>query len=77
MTTLLIKNIGLLQTPTGSYSHRGKEQGKNLKLRDAAILIEGGMISEITYDGRLPGRHDGRPAADAAAGPGLYMDQIP
>ena len=67
MTTLLIKNIGLLQTPTGSYSHRGKEQGKNLKLRDAAILIEDGMISEITCDGRLPGRHDGRPAADAAA----------
>ena len=67
MTTLLIKNIGLLQTPTGSYSHRGKEQGKNLKLRDAAILIGDGMISEITCDGRLPGRHDGRPAADAAA----------
>ena len=67
MTTLLIKNIGLLQTPTGSYSHRGKEQGKNLKLRDAAILIEDGMISEITCGGRLPGRHDGRPAADAVA----------
>jgi imidazolonepropionase len=54
MATLLIKNIGILQTPIGSHSHRGKEQGENLKLKDAAVLIENGVIKEITSDGKLP-----------------------
>ena len=54
MATLLVKNIGLLQTPTGSYSHKGPEQGENLKLKDAAILIRDGIIAEITADGKLP-----------------------
>ncbi|MGF6376424.1 imidazolonepropionase [Clostridiales Family XIII bacterium PM5-7] len=54
MAKLLVKNIGILQTPTGSYSHKGKEQGQNLKLEDAAVLIEDGIIVEITHDGKLP-----------------------
>ena len=54
MSTLLIKNIGLLQTPVGSYSHRGKEQGENLKLKNAAVLIRDGIIEAITHDGSLP-----------------------
>lgn len=55
MSTLLVKNIGLLQTPVGSFSHGGEKQGENLKLREAAILIEDGVIQEITDGGRLPG----------------------
>lgn len=51
---LLIKNIGCLQTPTGSYSHKGSKQGKNMKLYDAAISINGGVIKEITESGKLP-----------------------
>lgn len=51
---LLIKNIGWLQTPAGSYSHKGSKQGKNLKLKDAAIVVEDGIIREITEDGKLP-----------------------
>lgn len=54
MATVLVKNIGLLQTPVGSFSHGGEKQGENLKLRDAAILIEDGVIREITSDGALP-----------------------
>ncbi len=54
MTALLVKNIGILQTPAGSFPHGGKAQGENLKLRDAAILIENGVIREITDGGRLP-----------------------
>jgi imidazolonepropionase len=54
MATLLVKNIGILQTPVGSHSHKGAEQGENFKLRNAAILIEDGLISEITSDGKLP-----------------------
>lgn len=50
----LIKHIGLLQTPLGSHKHRGGEQGENLKLRNASILIEDGTITGIAGDGELP-----------------------
>ena len=62
MTALLVKNIGTLQTPVGSFPHGGKAQGENLKLRNAAILIENGVIREITDGGRLP---QGSEEADA------------
>lgn len=52
--TLLIKNIGLLQTPMGSFSHKGEQQGQNVKIKDAAILIEDGIIKEICENGELP-----------------------
>ena len=51
---LLIKNIGTLQTPIGSFKHGGTLQGENMKLHDAAILIENGTIKAITSDGILP-----------------------
>ena len=51
---LLIKNIGTLQTPVGSFKHGGTLQGENLKLHDAAILIENGIIKAITEGGILP-----------------------
>lgn len=54
MATLLIKNIGRLQTPVGSFAHKGAEQGENLKLDNAAILSEDGIIKAITSDGELP-----------------------
>ena len=54
MAKLLVKNIGVLQTPVGSYSHKGKEQGENLKLQNAAVLIEDGIITAITSEGQLP-----------------------
>ncbi|MBQ1470874.1 MAG: imidazolonepropionase [Eubacterium sp.] len=54
MSTLLVKNIGVLQTPTGSYSHKGEEQGQNLKLKDAAVLVKDGVIAAITDMGELP-----------------------
>ena len=51
---LLIKNIGTLQTPVGSCKHGGEKQGENVKLHDAAVLIENGIIQAITGDGMLP-----------------------
>lgn len=51
---LLIKNIGTLQTPVGSFPHAGPAQGENLKLHNAAILVENGVIQAITADGLLP-----------------------
>lgn len=55
MKRILIKNIGCLQTPAGSYSHKGSKQGLNEKHKNAAIAIEDGIIRQITTDGRLPG----------------------
>jgi len=54
MSSLLIKNIGSLQTPIGSESHAGLKQGEILKLNNAAILIRDGVIAEITNEGILP-----------------------
>jgi len=51
---LLVKNIGCLQTATGSYSHTGDAQGENIKLQNAAVAVEDGIIKEITADGKLP-----------------------
>ena len=51
---LLIKNIGTLQTPVGSFKHGGEKQGENVKLHDAAILVENGIIKAITEGGQLP-----------------------
>lgn len=51
---LLIRNIGLLQTPLGSDRHGGERQGQNQKLKKAAVLCEKGVITAITSDGALP-----------------------
>ena len=50
---LLIKNIGILQTPIGNKSLKGSGQAQNLKLKNAAVLIDDGKISAI-YEGGLP-----------------------
>ena len=55
MSKILIKNIGCLQTPVGSYSHKGSKQGINEKYQNAAIAIEDGIIRDIKADGKLPG----------------------
>ncbi len=72
---LLIKNIGVLQTPAGSFAHRGPQQGQNLKLCNAAVLVEDGKIRSITADGQLPeGAGRAETVLDAAcrlATPGL------
>ncbi len=62
---LLIKNIGTLQTPVGSFKHGGPLQGENLKLHDAAILIENGIITAITEGGILPEGAEGAEVIDA------------
>ena len=47
---LLIKNIGTLQTPVGSFKHGGEKQGENVKIKNAAILADGGRIKAIAAD---------------------------
>lgn len=62
---LLIKNIGTLQTPVGSCKHGGEKQGENLKLHNAAILVEDGLIKAITSDGSLPAGCENAEVIDA------------
>lgn len=52
--SILIKNIGLLQTAEGKAPLRGAAQGQNRKLRNAAVLIETGVIRAVTENGALP-----------------------
>ena len=58
MATLLIKNIGCLQTPVGSFAHGGAAQGENLKLYNASVYIEDGIIRKISADGVLAHSED-------------------
>ena len=44
---LLIKNIGILQTPVGSFPHGGDKQGENVKIHNAAIMIDDGVIAAM------------------------------
>lgn len=50
MSRLLIRNIGLLQTPVGIAPLRGAEQGQNRKLKDVCLFVQDGIITGI-YDG--------------------------
>ena len=47
MSKLLITNIGLLATPTGCEAKAGRAQGEILKLEDAWILTEDGVILQV------------------------------
>lgn len=47
MANLLLKNIGLLATPTGSAARRGAEQGEITLLKNAYVLIKDGMIAAV------------------------------
>lgn len=59
MSSLFIKNIGTLQTPVGSYPHKGEEQGQNQVLRNVAIEIREGIIQAIyTSEDLLPEEED-------------------
>ncbi|HWQ59339.1 MAG TPA: imidazolonepropionase [Clostridia bacterium] len=62
---LLIKNIGLLQTPEGRESLCGAAQGQNRKLRNAAVLVENGVISAVTENDAVPPAPAGAEEIDA------------
>ncbi len=65
MANLLIKNIGLLATPTGSAARRGKEQGEITMLKDAYVLVKDGVIAAVG-EGAVPaGLSDGAEVVDA------------
>lgn len=54
MSRTLIKNIGRLQTPIGSYSHKGAMQGENKKIDNTWLLIEDDTIKAIGEDNSFP-----------------------
>lgn len=67
---LLIKNIGTLQTPVGSFKHGGERQAENVKIKNAAILVDGGRIKAIAADGRMP---EGSESADTVIDAGRCL----
>jgi len=62
---LLIRNIGLLQTPVGSTSRRGAAQGENRTYQQASVLIDGETIRAIGEHGVLPSCPPGTQELDA------------
>ena len=62
---LLIRNIGLLQTPVGNTSRHGAAQGENRKYRNASVLIDGGIIRAIGENGAVPACPDDVETLDA------------
>ncbi len=54
MSKVLIKNIGILQTPVGSQKQAGMAQGENKKYKDASVLIVDGIIKAIGENGQIP-----------------------
>lgn len=63
--SILVKNIGLLQTPQGKTSLGGAAQGQNTKLRNAAVFIETGVIRAMTENGQLPAYPEDAQVIDA------------
>ena len=47
MERLLIRNIGVLATPTGAAARGGAAQGEIRTLRDAWVLVEDGLIARV------------------------------
>ena len=47
MKKLLVKNIGMRATPQGKSARSGAEQGEIQILKDAWVLIEDGLISQV------------------------------
>lgn len=53
MERLLLKNIGVLATPTGKTARKGAAQGEVTVLYDAWVLLEDGVIAQVGT-GTLP-----------------------
>lgn len=53
MASLLLKNIGLLATPTGHDAKRGEAQGAVTFLKNAYVLVQDGVISAVG-SGEIP-----------------------
>ena len=47
MSKLLLNNIGMLATPLGTAAKKGEEQGQIQILKDAWVLVEDGVISQV------------------------------
>ena len=47
MNKLLLTNIGMLATPTGTAAKSGPEQGNIQILKDAWVLVEDGIIAQV------------------------------
>jgi imidazolonepropionase len=63
MSSLEIRNIGLLATPLGTSARRGREQGKILRIPNAAVRAESGRLVFVGTEPDYAKAYAGRPAA--------------
>jgi imidazolonepropionase len=61
--SLEIRNIGCLATPLGREARCGRDQGRILRIRNAAVRAEGGRIAFVGADANYAAAYAGRPAA--------------
>jgi imidazolonepropionase len=62
-SSLEIRNIGCLATPLGREARRGPDQGRILRIRNAALRAENGRIAFVGTEGDYAAAWAGRPAA--------------
>jgi imidazolonepropionase len=61
--SLEIRNIGCLATPLGREARRGADQGRILRIRNAAVRAENGRIAFAGAESEYAAAYAGRPAA--------------
>jgi imidazolonepropionase len=61
--SLEIRNAACLATPLGTTARRGRAQGEILRIRDAAVRAEDGVLVFVGSEGDYRREYGGRPAA--------------
>jgi imidazolonepropionase len=61
--SLEIRNAACLATPLGTTSRRGRAQGEILRIRDAAVRAEGGVLVFVGSEDDYRREYGGRPAS--------------
>jgi imidazolonepropionase len=61
--SLEIRNAACLATPLGKAARRGRAQGEILRIRDAAIRAEGGILVFVGTESDYRRQYSGRPAS--------------
>lgn len=73
MNRLIIKNIGMLATPTGGAAKAGESQGKIQFIKNAFIVCDGDLITSIGEMARCTGDPVGLAATATDNGSGLTL----
>jgi imidazolonepropionase len=73
VTTLAIRNAATLATPLGRSARRGPEQGAVLRLRRAAVRIEGDTLVFVGSEADYSRQYDAKPAQRTVDASGMTL----